>query len=74
MMQYLMKLRVKWEMWRSELPLLDMIEVPRCVKLKEMDSLKKVELHHFLDASTEGYGSALTFILWIQATNYTAHW
>ena len=50
------KLREQWEMWRNELPLLEMMEVPRCFKLKEMDNLKKVELHHFSDASTEGYG------------------
>lgn len=49
-------LRMQWEMWRNELPLLEMMEVPRCFKLKEMDNLKKVELHHFSDASTEGYG------------------
>ena len=43
-------------MWRNELPLLEMTEVPRCFKLKEMENRKKVELHHFSDASTEGYG------------------
>ena len=37
-------------------PLLEMMEVPRCFKLKEIDNLKKVKLHHFSDASTEGYG------------------
>ena len=47
---------LQWEMWRNELPLLEMMEVPRCFKLKEMENLKKVELHHFSDASTEGYG------------------
>lgn len=50
------ELRMRWEMWRSELPLLEKIEVPRCFKLKKMGNLKKVELHHFSDASTEGYG------------------
>ena len=49
-------LRMQWEMWRCELPLLEKIEVPRCFKTKEMENLKKVELHHFPDASTEGYG------------------
>ena len=47
---------MQWEMWRNELPLLEMMEVPRCFKLKEMEILTKVELHHFSDASTEGYG------------------
>ena len=50
------ELRMPWEMWRNELPLLEMMEVQRCFKLKEMENLKKVELHHFSDASTEGYG------------------
>ena len=47
---------MQWETWRNELPLLEMIEVPRCFKLKGMNNLKKIELHHFSDASTEGYG------------------
>ena len=32
------------------------MEVPRCFKLIGMNGLKKIELHHFPDASTEGYG------------------
>ncbi|KAL9978008.1 hypothetical protein ACROYT_G015482 [Oculina patagonica] len=31
----------------------------RSFKLKEMENLKKVELHHFSDTSTEGYGQCL---------------
>lgn len=50
------ELRMQWEIWRNELPLLEMMEVPRCFKSKEMENLKKIELHHFSDASTEGYG------------------
>lgn len=50
------ELRMQWEMWRNELPLLEMMEVSRCFKLKETENLKKAELHHFSDASTEGYG------------------
>jgi len=50
------ELRMQWEMWRSELPLLEIVEVPRCFKRKGMDSLTKIKLHHFSDASTEGYG------------------
>ena len=44
-----------YQMRRSEL-LLEMIEVPRCFKLKKMESLKKIELHHFSDTSTKGNG------------------
>ena len=43
-------------MWRNELPLLETMEVPRCFKLTGMNGLKKIELHHFSDASTEGHG------------------
>ena len=50
------ELRTQWEMWRNELPLLETMEVPRCFKLTGMNGLKKIELHHFSDASTEGYG------------------
>jgi len=50
------ELRMQWEMWRNELPLLETMEVSRCFKLKETENLKKAELHHFSDASTEGYG------------------
>ena len=49
-------LRMKWEMWQNELPLLEMMEVSRCFKLKETENLKKAEQHHFSDAGTEGYG------------------
>ena len=50
------ELRMQWETWRNELPLLEMIEAPRCFKLKGMKNPKKIELHHFSDASTKGYG------------------
>ena len=50
------ELWMPWKIWGSELPLLEVIGVPRCFKVKGMDSLNKIELHHFLDASTEGYG------------------
>lgn len=58
------ELRMQWETWRNELPLLEMIEAPRCFKLKRMKNLKKIELHHFSDACTKGYGqcSYLRFV------------
>ena len=49
-------LRSQWESWRQELPLLERLVIPRCLKTDEMKELKKIELHHFSDASTEGYG------------------
>ena len=32
------------------------MKVPRCLKPDEFGNLKRVELHHFSDASTDGYG------------------
>ncbi|XP_068716950.1 uncharacterized protein [Montipora capricornis] len=32
------------------------MRIPRCFKPSGMTDIKKVELHHFSDASTEGYG------------------
>ena len=49
-------LRAQWEEWRSELPLLENIEVPRCFKPDDFQDVKSVELHHFSDASIEAYG------------------
>jgi len=34
------------------------IEVPRCYKPPQMKEIKKTEIHHFSDASTDGYGTA----------------
>ncbi|KAK3746502.1 hypothetical protein QZH41_001765 [Actinostola sp. cb2023] len=49
-------LRAYWEIWRSELPLLEQVEMPRCFRPEDMQDLKTTELHHFSDASLEGYG------------------
>lgn len=40
---------------RSELPLLEQMEVPRYFRPVELGDLKTTELHHFSDASTNGY-------------------
>jgi len=49
-------LRSEWEMWRSELPLLEQMKIQRCFEPHDFKDRKTVELHHFADASTEGYG------------------
>ena len=36
--------------------LLEKMRIPRCFKPSGIRDIKKVELHHFSDASTEGYG------------------
>ena len=49
-------IRPRWERWRAELPALEKLKVLRCHKLNEFGEIKKVELHHFSDASQNGYG------------------
>ena len=48
--------QMQWERWRSELPHLEQLEVPRCFQSHDQKRLKKTELHHFSDASIDGYG------------------
>ncbi|XP_032225762.1 uncharacterized protein LOC116608834 [Nematostella vectensis] len=48
--------RMQNQWWVSELPLLEKIQIPRCFKSNTMGEIKKAELHHFSDASSEGYG------------------
>ena len=49
-------IRARWEKWRAELPLLERLKVPRCYKPEDFGEVKTVELHHFSDASQNGYG------------------
>ena len=50
------ELRARWDRWRSELSLLEGMKIPRCYKPNDFGELKSVEIHHFSDASTDGYG------------------
>ena len=56
-------LREKWETWRGDLHTLSKLKVPQCYKPNEFGELKSVELHHFSDASKDGYGQCLYFRL-----------
>ena len=49
-------IRCRWERWRNDLHLLNEVKVQRCFKPSGFEELKSVELHHFSDASTSGYG------------------
>ena len=49
-------IRCRWERWRNDLYLLNEVKVQRCFKPSGFEELKSVELHHFSDASTSGYG------------------
>ena len=49
---------VKWRAWVDDLPKLRLVSWPRCFKPKEFGVLHSIQLHHFSDASEEGYGAA----------------
>ena len=46
-----------WENWRNELPVLECILVPHCVKAIDFGEMKSREVHIFFDTSCVGYGS-----------------
>ena len=49
-------MKAKWEGWRKELPLLNDMKVKRCLKPTGFEQPESLELHHFSDASSFGYG------------------
>jgi hypothetical protein len=50
------QIRLWWEKWRNNLLLLSDLGVQRCYRPDGFGELKSIELHHFSDASTSGYG------------------
>ena len=57
----------KWEAWLRELPKLEQFELPRCFKSPDFSDVTQRELHHFSDASSQGYG-AVSYLREIDAT------
>ena len=49
-------LELQWQKWLESLSQLSEIEVPRCVKPNDFN-IVDIQLHHFCDASSLGYGS-----------------
>ena len=47
----------KWQSWLKELPKLEQFEIPRCLKPPNCSEIQRCELHHFSDASSQGYGA-----------------
>lgn len=56
-------LRKEWEDWVKDIDNLQEVKIPRCLRPQHMDK-PKVELHHFSDACTKGYGQC-TYIRYI---------
>ena len=49
---------MKWEKWKSYLPLLENLSIPRCSFSRLHHEGVRLQLHHFCDASEAGYGTA----------------
>ena len=49
-------LLMRWNEWMSELETLSTLKIRRCYSPRDFGTLQQVELHHFSDASTHGYG------------------
>ena len=49
-------LRSQWEKWRHDVVSLEQLEIQRCFKPENFGPIHMRELHHFSDASLEGYG------------------
>ncbi len=49
-------LKPKWDTWLHDLDNIQKIKIPRCFIPENMAGNQKIELHHFSDASNEGYG------------------
>ena len=47
-----------WTAWRHDLAELKQLRIKRCIKPAEFDRGTKLQLHHFCDASSYGYGCA----------------
>ena len=48
--------RNRWLKWKNEVSQISQLQIPRCYKMKEFGTPQVVELHHFADASQDGYG------------------
>lgn len=60
----------KWEAWLKELPKLEQFQIPRCFKPPNFSDVQRRELHHFSDASSQGYGAVSISVksTWVKST------
>ena len=52
------EVRADWVGWLAGLPQLMELRIPRCISPGGLQAARRVELHHFSDASERGYGTA----------------
>ena len=62
---------IKWRKWIQGLHLLSNFKMERCVKPLDFGNVITAQLHHFCDASQDGYGS-VTYLL-LQNENHQKH-
>ncbi|XP_028411636.1 uncharacterized protein LOC114534738 [Dendronephthya gigantea] len=48
----------RWQSWLKELPKLEDVQIDRCLKPTNDAKISSFQLHHFSDASQDGYGAA----------------
>ena len=48
--------RVRWENWKSQLPVLECFSMERCLKPANFGTVVSRQIHNFSDASSTGYG------------------
>ena len=53
----------RWEPWLYELPNLEKLAIDRCFKPSDFKEITSIQLHHFADASQQGYGASIYFRL-----------
>ena len=49
--------QLQWARWLEDLKRLSSFSVPRCIKPKDFGQFTSAQLHHFSDASEDGYGT-----------------
>ena len=57
-----------WEKWRTELPLIEKLKFPGCLKPSEFGDPVKTEIHSFSDASDNGIGQ-ISYVRMINQRN-----
>lgn len=62
------ELKEKWQQWLADLKDISKVQVSRHIKPHDFGKVKAAELHHFSDASTEGYG-ACSYLRMISSAN-----
>jgi hypothetical protein len=58
----------RWERWKVNMQELSKIQIPRCYKPTDFQPISRIELHHFSDASTNGYG-VCSYLRFLNSSN-----